>query len=278
MKWRNGARAAITLCFDDGLRDTYTLTSELLSDYGIRATYFVPTAYIGETFYGSPSMSLSDLRECVHSGMEIGSHSVTHSEYSTNTTTKVWRVLRNVAAEDSKLEYVNYILGQARRNVMFSGKHAMCPSSQIESEIALSKEILDRELAPYRVSSFAYPRGSFTKNIQQIVRRSGYSSARSTVVGLNNPEKMNLFSLKCKVWRNYTDLNTMNQWLDRALETGTWLIELFHRVSDDLVHSHETCSLSQLKAHLEYAVDKDVWIDTEHNVVAHVSEFGLANS
>jgi peptidoglycan/xylan/chitin deacetylase (PgdA/CDA1 family) len=277
MIWKNGARAAITLCFDDGIGDVYKLTSKLLSSYGIRATYFIPTGYVGGTFYGSPSMSFSDLRECVHIGMEIGSHSVSHSEFSTNAASKFWRVLRNVAAEESKLEYVNYILGQTGRNVMLSGERKICPSNQVESEIALSKEILERELAPYRVSSFAYPRGSFTKRIEDIVRRSGYSSARSTVVGLNNPEEMNLFSLKCKVWRRYTNLDTMNHWVDRALETGTWLIELFHRVSDDLVSAHEMCQLSQLKAHLDYAVGKNVWIDTERNVVAYVSERGSAN-
>lgn len=277
MIWKNGARAAITLCFDDGIENAYKLTSKLLSDYGIRATYFIPTGYVGGTFYGSPSMSLSDLRECIDMGMEIGSHSASHSEFPTNAASKFWRVLRNVAAEELKLEYVSYILGETGRNVMFSGKRKLCPSSQVESEIALSKETLERELAPYQVSSFAYPRGSFTKSIENIVRRSGYSSARSTVVGLNNPGKMNLFSLKCKVWRRYTNLDTMNQWVDRALETGTWLIELFHRVTDDLVSPHETCPLSQLKAHLDYAVGKDVWLDTERNVVAYVSERGLAN-
>jgi hypothetical protein len=201
--------------------------------------------------------------------MEIGSHSVSHSEYSTSVSTKIRRVLENLAAEESKVGYLNYLLGLMGRNVAKGRSHAICRNDDIQSEIALSKEVLERELAPYRVTSFAYPRGSVTRNIQKLVERSRYSSARTTVVGLNNPDRMNFLSLKCKVWRHYTDVSMMNRWLDRALATEAWLIELFHRVSNDPGDAPEACQLNQLRAHLEYAAEKEVWIDTQHNVVDH---------
>jgi peptidoglycan/xylan/chitin deacetylase (PgdA/CDA1 family) len=266
--WKNKARAAMTLCFDDGFKETYELTKELLSEYGIRATYYVPTAYVGKSFYGIPVMSLSDLRECVRLGMEVGSHSITHCEYPASMPTKVWRFLSNFAQEESKAGYFKYILGQAGRN-MLGDSAARCPSDLIRSEIALSKQILERELAPYRVSSFAYPRGSFTKDTEKLVERSGYSSARTTVVGLNNPAGMDFYALKCKVWRHYTDVSAMNLWVDHALGTEAWLIELYHHVSNDPKHTRESCPLSRLRAHLDYVIGKDVWIDTQHNVATY---------
>jgi len=254
--------AALTLCFDDGFKDTYDSTRDLISCYGVRATYFVPTSYVGRSFYGLPLVSWNNLRECVKLGMEVGSHSVTHCEYPTSISNKFWRFVQNARTEDSPLAYTKYIATQ----ILSKGDHITCPKEQAASEVRLSKEVIERELSPYRVTSFAYPRGSFDDEIASLVKKSGFLSARTTLVGLNYPNQMNLYTLKCRTWRSYTTLSMMNKWLDSAIEHDGWLIELFHHVSSDTKRWPNSCSIRQIRAHLEYAVGKEVLIDTQHNV------------
>jgi peptidoglycan/xylan/chitin deacetylase (PgdA/CDA1 family) len=274
MQWKEEANAGLTLCFDDGYKQTYELTKELLSRYGIRATYFVPTDCVGKGYHNRPVMSWKDLKECIDMGMEVGSHSITHYECATSITSRTWRFLRNLRAEESKVGYMKYIIGVVTRG----SNDVKYPDYGIESEISLSKQVLERELSPYRVSSFAYPMGSFNHNSKQLVMKSGYSSARTTLVGLNDPGKIDLYALKCNVWRDYTTLSMMNRWVDRALESGSWLIELFHLVTDTTDSGGESCPLDQLRAHLEYATDKDIWIDTQDNVTSHIRNVTAANT
>jgi peptidoglycan/xylan/chitin deacetylase (PgdA/CDA1 family) len=266
MQWREGAKAGLTLCFDDGYKQTYELVKELLSEYGIRATYFVPTDCVGKRYHNLPVMSWEDLKECTDTGMEVGSHSITHCECATSVASKTWRFLRNLRAEESKVEYTKYIIGRATGGTI----GVKCPDYRIESEMALSKQIIERELFPYRVSSFSYPMGSFNRYSKELVKKSGYSSARTTLVGLNSPGKIDPYALKCSVWRHYTTPSMMNRWVDRAVESGSWLIELFHLVTEPSDSGREACSLDHLRAHLEYATDKHIWIDTLDNVASYI--------
>jgi peptidoglycan/xylan/chitin deacetylase (PgdA/CDA1 family) len=266
MQWKEGANAGLTLCFDDGYKQTYELTRELLSSYGLRATYFVPTDRVGKRYHDLPVMSWKDLKECIDMGMEVGSHSITHREHATSITGKTWRFLKNLHAEEYKVAYMKYITGVVTKRSI----ETKCPDYGIESEIALSKQILERELSPYRVSSYAYPMGSFNDNSKRLVMKSGYSNARTTMVGLNDPERIDPYALKCSVWRHYTTPSMMNRWVDRALESGSWLIELFHLVTDSTDSGRESCSLDHLKSHLEYITDKHIWIDTQDSVAKSI--------
>jgi len=271
MQWKDGAKATLTLCFDDGFKRAYELTRDLLSKYGIHATYFVPTAYVGKKFHSFSVVSWRDLRQCIDARMEVGSHSMTHCEYTTSVANKICRVLSNLRAEESKLGYVKYIVSQLGKMTM-GGVDLKCPDHQVESEITLSKQIIESELSPYRVSSFAYPKGSFNDKSKRLVMKAGYSSARTTLVGLNNPGTIDLYALKCNVWRHYTTLSAMNKWVDRALDSGSWLIELFHLVTDAPDCTPEACALDQIRAHLDYATDNSMWIDTQHNVASYVRQ------
>lgn len=62
----------------------------------------------------------------------------------------------------------------------------------------------------------------------------------------------------------------MNRWDDRALETGGWLIESFHLVTDASDSGREARSLDHIRGHLEYATDKGIWIDTQDKMASHI--------
>lgn len=68
----SGRRCVLT--FDDGHESNYTRALPLLQEAGFRATFFVTVGWIGR----SPYMTWEQIKALAASGMEIGSHSLTH--------------------------------------------------------------------------------------------------------------------------------------------------------------------------------------------------------
>ena len=94
---RTGKVVAVT--FDDAYRSVHRLARPILEKFGLPATLFVPTRYIGQEepmawpgideWLGGPHeaelmpMSWEEARELHDAGWEIGSHTVTHPELTT---------------------------------------------------------------------------------------------------------------------------------------------------------------------------------------------------
>ena len=77
-------RRPVILTFDDGYEDNYTIALPLLRNFGCRAAIFAVTDKKRRTnFWDSDEpkailLSSAQMRELDHSGIEIGSHTVTH--------------------------------------------------------------------------------------------------------------------------------------------------------------------------------------------------------
>jgi peptidoglycan/xylan/chitin deacetylase (PgdA/CDA1 family) len=75
----------VGLSFDDGFLDFYDVALPILSGFGVKATLYVPTSFIGKSASWVPgpdgqlrTLSWSHLRDCAAAGTEIGSHGVSH--------------------------------------------------------------------------------------------------------------------------------------------------------------------------------------------------------
>ena len=64
----------MVITIDDGRVDGYTYAFPILQRLGFVATYYVITSRIGRTHY----LSVAQLQEMDHAGMEIGNHSLHH--------------------------------------------------------------------------------------------------------------------------------------------------------------------------------------------------------
>ena len=64
----------VVITFDDGYRDTYEIAMPILKQYGFRSTLFLPAGEVGK------NISWDELRQMKAAGMDIGSHSLTHTE------------------------------------------------------------------------------------------------------------------------------------------------------------------------------------------------------
>lgn len=65
---------SILITFDDGDIDNYEAAFPILKRYGLKATFFIPTALLDQ----EGRLTSSQLLEMHHAGMSFGSHTVTH--------------------------------------------------------------------------------------------------------------------------------------------------------------------------------------------------------
>lgn len=142
----SGNLACVT--FDDGHRDHHERAAPILREYGISATFFVPTGFVGEFYPSSsgevPAMNAGQLRELREQGHEIGSHSVHHARLTS-------------------LE-----------------------SDALAREVTESRRDLE-ELLDAEVVSFAYPYGDHDGRVRRCVREAGYRSSVTTEERLVGP-------------------------------------------------------------------------------------------
>jgi peptidoglycan/xylan/chitin deacetylase (PgdA/CDA1 family) len=95
MQARESVEKVVAITFDDGYKDFYTNAFPVLDLYGYSATVFLPTAYIGRTpvkFNGAECLTWNEVRELRKTGVNFGSHTVTHPQ------------LRNISTEQVREE------------------------------------------------------------------------------------------------------------------------------------------------------------------------------
>jgi peptidoglycan/xylan/chitin deacetylase (PgdA/CDA1 family) len=81
------APKTVAITFDDAYGDTFRYAAPILLKYGIPATFFITSGYIGtdksypwdaETDQNNDVMNWEEVKELARSGFEIGSHTVNH--------------------------------------------------------------------------------------------------------------------------------------------------------------------------------------------------------
>jgi peptidoglycan/xylan/chitin deacetylase (PgdA/CDA1 family) len=155
--WRQGAKnipaKSCVITVDDGYSSGYDTAWPILKKYGYPFTMFVYIDYINS---GGKSISWDQLNEMLEAGVDIESHTYSHSHltspgFGVDATTKA-RVMKDVAS-----------LGR---------------DGWLHKEIVDSKKILEQKLG-IKVDAFAYPygTGSNDPHIRQVVKEAGYDVA-----------------------------------------------------------------------------------------------------
>ena len=88
------AQCEAALSFDDGYDDAATFALPLLRAFGVPATFYVATGFVGTPGH----VSIAQLRSMHESGMEIGAHTVHHTDLTTLTASQTAREVSASAA------------------------------------------------------------------------------------------------------------------------------------------------------------------------------------
>lgn len=100
--YRYDRRCAVSLTFDDGIQEDYTLIAPHLDRYGLKGTFCINGAFIGDLDdHYAPRLTWEQCRELDRHGHEIASHSWSHiNEY--DCTAEVAR--QEIAKNDSAIQ------------------------------------------------------------------------------------------------------------------------------------------------------------------------------
>lgn len=109
----------VCVTFDDGYSDNYTNAFPILKQYGIKATVFMISSFIGKAGY----LSAVQLKEMSDAGVEIQDHSVTHPYLSKLSYDKQLAELRDSkqaveAITGKTVQYVAYPYGDHNANTI----------------------------------------------------------------------------------------------------------------------------------------------------------------
>ena len=146
LAWRRGERSipekAAIISIDDGYLSGYKVAWPILKKFGYPFTMFIYTDYIkGGPKSGGQSIGWDQLAEMRDAGVDIESHTVSHSAL-------------NARKGKSDEQYLAWL----------------------KAEIAGSKEILERNLG-IQVKAFAYPYGLHNQSVRDVVKQAGYEAA-----------------------------------------------------------------------------------------------------
>lgn len=71
-KWKGGKKSALSLTFDDGYVDHFTVAVPILNSFGFKATFFITTNFISNSRWSEVAGAYND-------GHEIASHGLSHT-------------------------------------------------------------------------------------------------------------------------------------------------------------------------------------------------------
>jgi len=138
---REVSKKSVVLTFDDGFANNLTVALPVLKEFGLTATVFIATGYVGDSsvegqsnYLGLPTLTWSQIRQLSEEGIEIGAHTISHPR-------------------------LNQIPLQAARK-----------------EISDCKKTLETHLRK-PIFSFAYPHGHYNQSVRDCVEETGFGAA-----------------------------------------------------------------------------------------------------
>ncbi len=233
--WPDGKQAAISLTFDDARESQVIVGTNLLDQYGIKATFFVVP--------GAVEKQLDGWKKAVANGHEIGNHSFVHpcsSNFS-------WS--RDKALEDYTLKKMRAELVQCNDRI--------------------------QELLGVKAEVFAYPcgqkyigRGTKTKSYVPLVSKMFIAGRGWRDEAPNDPVHAN-FTQLTGVEMDGKSFEQILAVIEDAKKNGQWLVLAGHEMGAE---GRQTTQLDMLKQLAEYVQNpaNGIWIAPMGTVAKYI--------
>ncbi len=103
---------------------------------------------------------------------------------------------------------------------------------EILYELQESQSFLRQLFPDQSVNNFFSPFGVYNDKILNMVHEL-YDSHRSTDVGFNSKDNFDVYNVRVQNVLSTTTANQIKIWVDEAMKTSTWLVLVYHRVTND---------------------------------------------
>ena len=235
--WPDGKQAAISLTFDDARESQVIVGTNLLDQYGIKATFFVVPSAVEK--------QLAGWKKAVAAGHEIGNHSLVHP-CSGNFD---WS--RSKALEDYSLKKMRKELEESNNRI--------------------------QELLGVKAEVFAYPcgqkyvgRGTNTKSYVPLIAQMFIAGRGWMDEPPNDPIHCN-FPQLTGVEMDGKSFDEILAMIEAAKKNGKWLVLAGHEMGES---GPQTTQLEMLKKLAEYVNNpaNGVWIETMGAVTKYIQQ------
>jgi peptidoglycan-N-acetylglucosamine deacetylase len=233
--WPPGKKAALSLTFDDARESQVDVGIPLLTEHGVKATFYV--------LPDGARKRLAGWKAALVAGHEIGNHSSTHP------CTGNFAFSRRNALEEYTLE-------------------------RIERDVTAASLFASRELG-LEPSSFAYPcgqsfvgRGEGVRSYVPVVARLFRTGRLYMGEDSNDPAFCDLAQLLA-VNLDGLAFEDVRPLVDKAVAEGRWLILAGHEIGEGGFQTTRAATLAALCRHAKDPASA-LWVDTVEAVAAHV--------
>lgn len=235
--WPDGARAAVSLSFDDARQSQTDTCLKILDFYGVKATFYLSPGRMEER--------KDEWRKAAASGHELGNHTVKHP-CSGNFD---WS--RANALEDYSLERMDAELAEANR--------------------------LIREVLGVEPRTFAYPcgqtfvgRGEATRSYVPLVGKRFLAGRAYMSEFMNNPAVCDLAQLGGVPMDGCASMDLVER-IQSARESGSWVVFAGHEVADK---GYQVTRSATVEKVCEWLRDpaSGVWTGTVAEVAGYVAK------
>ncbi len=147
-----------------------------------------------------------------------------------------------------------------------------CNAAQLEFEINGAKQRIDLNIPQYHTICLLCPSGAYNNTVINKAMEQHYA-CRVIDNGYNSfsPTTNDIYRLKRQQILSNTAVSAAKQWVDAAINTGTWIIEAFHGVNGE---GWEPPPLSFFNAHWAYIDSQSsiMWCGKFNDVVKYIKE------
>jgi len=234
-KWPEGKKAAISLSFDDARESQVLRGTDLLDQFGVKATFFVVPSAVEK--------QLNGWKKAVANGHEIGNHSLNHP------CTGNFSWSRSHALEDYTLKMMKSELEDCNKRV--------------------------QELLSVTPSVFAYPcgqkfvgKGLNTKSYVPLVSKMFLLGRGWMDEAANDPGYCN-FAQLTGIEMDGKNFDEILPLINDAVKNGTWLVLAGHEMGDEGPQTTRLTMLKQLAEYVQNPVN-GIWIAPMGTVAKYI--------
>ena len=176
---------SVVITIDDGYKSVYTKAFPILKKYEVPAIVYLYQDFIPG---GRNALTFDEVKEMMREGIEFGCHSKSHPIL-----TSKWKN-RNNRRKKRKMDDAEYV-------------------KMLEKEIIGSKIYLEDNLR-VPMSTFAYPYGTYSKEVHHFIKKAGYKAAFSVVASYNTRDTYR-YALKRTMIYNSTSIEKLKKILEK---------------------------------------------------------------